>query len=52
MALNKMSHDARQRRQRIRDYLKSRLRDILQAGDRQDSDTAVREFLRNATVGK
>ena len=49
MALNRLSHDARQRRQRIRDYLKSRLRDILQAAP-QRGDTAVREFLRNAPV--
>lgn len=52
MALNRMSHDAKRRRLRIREYLKSRLRDILHAGDRQDSDTAVREFLRNAPAGK
>jgi len=48
MALNKLSHDARQRRQRIRDYLKSRLREILAAGERADRDSAVQDFLRSA----
>jgi len=46
MALNKLSHDARQRRLRIREYLKSRLREILAAGERADREGAVQDFLR------
>lgn len=50
MALNKFSHDAKQRRQRILEYLKLRLRDILVGGsaDPPRPDAAVSEFLRNA----
>jgi AcrR family transcriptional regulator len=48
MTLNKLSHDARQRRQRIREYLKSRLREILAAGDSPDRESAVQNFLRSA----
>jgi AcrR family transcriptional regulator len=53
MALNKFSHDAKRRRQRILEYLKSRLRDILLAGssDRPGPDAAVNEFLRNSPPG-
>ena len=48
MALNKLTHDARQRRLRIREYLKSRLREILAAGERTDMERAVQDFLRAA----
>lgn len=46
MALNRLSHDARRRRERIREYLKTRIEDIFKAGSESDSDRAVRELLR------
>ena len=48
MALNKLSHDAKQRRLRIREYLKLRLREILAAGERPEREGAVQDFLRGA----
>jgi AcrR family transcriptional regulator len=51
MALNKFAHDARQRRERIRDYLKSRLREIFLAGENPDKKGAVQEFMRSAKNG-
>lgn len=48
MALNQFSHDARQRRDRIREYLKLRLREIFAAGEAPDKKGAVQDFVRNA----
>lgn len=48
MALNQLAHDARRRRDRIREYLKSRLREIFAAGESPDMEGAVQDFLRSA----
>jgi AcrR family transcriptional regulator len=50
MALNKLSHDAQQRRERIREYLKLRLIEIFNAGDAPDRDRAVQQFLAGAAA--
>jgi AcrR family transcriptional regulator len=50
MALNKLSHDARRRRQRIVEYLKSRLIEIFKAASEPNRDLAVRRFLDSAPV--
>ncbi len=47
MAQNKLSHDAERRRERVRDYLKARLREIFRAGERVEVDSAVQQFLRS-----
>ncbi len=48
MALNKLSHDARQRRLRIRRYLKARLVEILAAGEAGEGTGALQAFLQDA----
>lgn len=48
MALNRLSHDARQRRERVREYLKNRIADIFAAGTDPDHDHAIRQFLAHA----
>ena len=45
MALNRLSHDVKERQERIREYLKARLKDIISAGQKGDHDNAVRQFL-------
>jgi AcrR family transcriptional regulator len=47
MALNKLSHDAERRRDRVRDYLKARLKEIFKAGDGSEVDGAVQQFVRS-----
>lgn len=49
MALNRLSHDARQRRDRMREYLKNRIADIFAAGEDPDHDRAIRQFLAQAS---
>jgi AcrR family transcriptional regulator len=46
MALNRLSHDARRRRERIREYLKIRIEDIFDAGTVSPRDRAVRHLVR------
>lgn len=48
MALNRLSHDARKRRERIREYLKSRLIEIFNAAEQPDRELAVQAFLNSA----
>jgi AcrR family transcriptional regulator len=47
MALNKLSHDAERRRDRVRDYLKARLKEIFRAGESAEGDGAVQQFVRS-----
>ena len=52
MAINTLSHDAGDRRRRIRGYLKARLSEILTAAENPDRDKAIAQFLeetRDAT---
>lgn len=46
MALNTLSNDARKRRERIREYLKARLAEILVATE--EGDDSVQQFLRHS----
>lgn len=48
MALNTLSHDARKRRQRIREYLKARLGEIFAATDGGGKEGAVQHFLQQS----
>lgn len=47
MALNKLTHDAQARQTLLVDYIKSRVRDIFEAGHTGNHDKAVAQFLRD-----
>ncbi len=48
MALNRVSHDARKRRERIREYLKARLIEILNSGEEPSTSRAVQQFVKSS----